>query len=177
MFPEQSLVDAAVLVPVYRNPAGEVRIVLVRRTDGGAHGGQIACPGGKREPEDGSLVDTALREAHEEIGLDPRSVDVLVALPEVVTVTTGFRIAPFLARITPLSAWRLEPHEIAEVFDIPVAELARPESRGESMEHYPEWDEPRKIEFFHLGPHRLWGATFRILEPIVPRLLRGDWSV
>jgi 8-oxo-dGTP pyrophosphatase MutT (NUDIX family) len=161
---------------VYRDENDDLRVVLVRRTDFGVHGGQIAFPGGKREPGDESLVHTALREAREEIGLDPRAAEVLVELPEVVTITTGFRIVSYLARVQQ-SPWQREPREVAEVFDVRVADLARPESRGESIERFPDWPMPLRIEFFHVGEHRLWGATYRILEPIVPRLLRGDWSV
>lgn len=177
MAPRPPLVDAAVLVPVYRDDAGDLRIVLLRRTDGGAHGGQIAFPGGKRERDDASLVDTALREATEEIGLDADNVDVLVTLPEVVTITTGYRIVPFLARVRVNGPWKPEPREVAEVFDVRLADLALPQAHGESVEQFPEWPEPRRIEFYHLGEHRLWGATYRILEPIVPRLLRGDWNL
>jgi 8-oxo-dGTP pyrophosphatase MutT (NUDIX family) len=173
----EPLVDAAVLVPLYRDGSGNMRVVLVRRTDGGVHGGQIALPGGKREPGDDSLLDTALREAHEEIGLDPDSVEVLVKLPEVVTMTTRFRIQPYLGRITPSQSWTREPREIAEIIDVCVADLARPSARGASMEKFPSWPEARRIEFFHLGPHRLWGATFRILEPLIPRLMNGDWKI
>jgi 8-oxo-dGTP pyrophosphatase MutT (NUDIX family) len=171
------IVDAAVLVPLYRDADGGLRIVLVRRTEGGAHGGQIALPGGKRAPEDESLVATALREAHEEIGLVPASVEVLVQLPSVVTMTTRFRIQPFLGRIVPQATWTLDEREIAEVMDVAVGDLARPDARGSSMERFPTWKESRRIEFFQLGPHRLWGATFRILEPIVPRLMEGDWDL
>lgn len=171
------LVDAAVLVPVYRDADGDVRVVLVRRTDHGAHGGQIAFPGGKREPGDTSLVHTALREAHEEIGLNPKAAEVLVELPEVVTITTGFRIVAYLARIVPSESWQLEPREVAEVFDVRVADLTRPGARGESLEQFPEWPNPLRIEYFLIGEHRLWGATYRILEPIVPNLLRGDWGI
>jgi len=171
------LVDAAVLVPVYRDENGELRVVLVRRTDHGAHGGQIAFPGGKREPQDTSLVHTALREAQEGIGLDPREAEVLVELPEVVTITTGFRIVAYLARIVPAQPWVINEREVAELFDVRIADLARPEARGESIERFPEWPAPLRIEFFHVEGHRLWGATYRILEPIIPKLLDGDWGI
>ena len=88
--------EAAVLVPVYRRQDGELMVVLVRRAQGGAHGGQLALPGGQREPGDADLAATALREANEELGLAANQVELLAALPVVETQTTGFRVAPFL---------------------------------------------------------------------------------
>jgi 8-oxo-dGTP pyrophosphatase MutT (NUDIX family) len=89
--------EAAVLVPVYRRQDGELMVVLIRRPQGGAHGGQLALPGGQRDPTDADLAATALREANEELGLTADHVELLAALPVVETSTTGFRIAPFLA--------------------------------------------------------------------------------
>jgi len=169
------LVDAAVLVPVFRDGQGDLRLVLVRRTEGGVHGGQLALPGGRQAPGDAAPLDTALREAREEIGLPPESVQVLATLPVVETRTTGYRIAPFLGRIVRPPAWRLAPTEIAEVFEARVADLARPEARGEGLEQYLGWPSLERIEFFRVGPHRLWGASFRILRPLLPRLLAGEW--
>src|SRR5215469_16824532 len=87
------MVDSAVLAPIYRDPRGDLRLVFIRRSPYGVHGGQIAFPGGRREPEDADLLATALREAEEEVGLDPAQVDVLTELPIVETVATGFRVA------------------------------------------------------------------------------------
>ena len=98
--------EAAVLVPVYRRPDGELVVVLVRRARGGVHGGQLALPGGQRDPGDVDLAATALREAEEEIGLAGDRVELLAALPVVETQTTGFRIAPFLARLVVPTPWR-----------------------------------------------------------------------
>jgi 8-oxo-dGTP pyrophosphatase MutT (NUDIX family) len=86
--------EAAVLVPVYRRQDGELVVVLVRRAQGGVHSGQLALPGGQRDPSDADLAATALREADEEIGLAADRVELLAALPVVETRTTGFRIAP-----------------------------------------------------------------------------------
>src|SRR5262249_59516288 len=97
----KELVDAAVLVPVFRDPAGDVRVVLILRAEGGVHGGQIAFPGGRSDPGDASPLETALREAEEEIGLTRDRVHVLDTLPVFETMSTGFRVAPFLARIQP----------------------------------------------------------------------------
>jgi 8-oxo-dGTP pyrophosphatase MutT (NUDIX family) len=63
------MIDAAVLIPVYRSQDGELHIVMILRNPGGVHGGQIAFPGGKHDPEDETMLDTALREVREELGL------------------------------------------------------------------------------------------------------------
>lgn len=172
-----SRIESAVLVPVFRRDDGLLRVVVVRRGEGGLHGGQLGFPGGRREPGDGSLRDTALREANEETGIAVASVRILAALPVIDTLTTGFLIHPFLARIEPPRRWRRQAGEIAEIIELNVADLARPERRGEELAEFPAWSGPQRIAFFKVGPHKLWGASFRILEPLVPRLLAGEWDV
>ena len=169
--------EAAVLVPVYRRPDGELMVVLVRRTRGGAHGGQLALPGGQRDPSDTDLAATALREANEELGLVSDRVKLLAALPVVQTQTSGFRIAPFLARVTVLAPWRPQEREVAEVVELPVAELARPEVRAEQVRAFPTWPGPRRVRLWRVGRHEVWGVTYRILEPLIPRLLGGEWPL
>jgi 8-oxo-dGTP pyrophosphatase MutT (NUDIX family) len=169
--------EAAVLVPVYRAQDGELVVVLVRRAQGGAHGGHLALPGGQRDPSDADLAATALREANEELGLASGQVELLAALAVVETQTTGFRIAPFLARVTVLVPWRPQEGEIAEVVELPVAELARPEVRAEEVRAFPTWPAPRRIRLWRVGGHEVWGVTYRILEPLVPRLLAGEWRL
>jgi 8-oxo-dGTP pyrophosphatase MutT (NUDIX family) len=169
--------EAAVLVPVYRRQDGQLMMVLVRRAQGGAHGGQLALPGGQRDPADADLAATALREANEELGLAPDQVELLAALPVVETRTTGFRIAPFLARLTGPAPWRLQEREIAEVVEVSVTELARPEVCAEEVREFPTWPAPRRVRLWRVAGHEVWGVTYRILEPLVPRLLAGEWPL
>ena len=164
---------------------GELVVMLVRRAQGGAHGGQLALPGGQRDPGDADLAATALREASEELGLASGQVELLAALPVVETQTTGFRIAPFLARETVLAPWRPQEGEVAAVVEVAVAavvevavaDLARPEARAEEVRDFPTWPAPRRVRLWRVGGHEVWGVTYRILEPLVPRLLAGEWPL
>lgn len=169
--------DAAVLVPVHRLHDGDLEIIAVRRSDWGVHGGQLAFPGGKRARGDRSLWDTALREAREEIGLAPESVDLVSELPVEETSTTGFRVTPFLGRIQRPTTWVIDKREIAEVLSIRLSHLIRPESHGEEYREWIEWSEPRFVSFYWIGPYKLWGASYRILNPLVQRLASGELSV
>ena len=168
-------VDSAVLAPLYRDPEGRLRLVFIRRSPHGLHGGQIAFPGGRREPEDPSLLATALREAEEEVGLDPTRVDVLTELPVIETMATGFRVAPFLGRLqgTP-PTWRRQETEIDEILEVAVEELTRPEAHAVEYWQLPGWPERREIPFYWIGPYKLWGATYRIFGEIREYLATHD---
>lgn len=169
------LTEAAVLVPVYRGDDGVARIVLVRRSEGVIHGGQLAFPGGKYDNGDRALLNTALREAEEEIGISVEAVKVLEQLPAVETRTTGFRITPFLALIRPPDEWKRAEDEIAEVLEIPLGEFAKRDAHGKVEEGFPGSD-PEQVPFYRIGQYRLWGATYRILHPLLPRLFAGVWE-
>ncbi|MFI5371037.1 MAG: NUDIX hydrolase [Candidatus Eisenbacteria bacterium] len=172
---DPGLRDAAVLVPVFRDRSGESVLVLIRRTEGGIHGGQLAFPGGQRAASDASLYDTALRETEEEIGLAPQAVTRLAELPVLHTRVSGFRVQPYLASISRPARWQPHPAEIAEVLEWPIASFARPGAHDSSMERFDGWPEPMRIPFYHVGPYRLWGVSYRILHPLLPRLLAGEF--
>jgi 8-oxo-dGTP pyrophosphatase MutT (NUDIX family) len=171
------LQNSAVLVPVFRDRDGRLRLLLVRRTDHGIHGGQLAFPGGKRSDTDPSLLHTALRETREEVGIAEDSVEVLSELPMVETASTGFRIYPFLARIQAQDEWQYEEREVAEVIEVTVEHLANPDVHGESMEKFPQYPGPILVRYYEVGTHRLWGASYRIVTPLIPRLLAEEWAI
>jgi len=171
------MIDAAVLIPVYRSGDGELHIVMILRNPGGVHGGQVAFPGGKHDPEDETMLDTALREVREELGLVVERSDVLAELPMQQTRTTGYRVFPYLARIRVPSQWQIAEREIAQIFDVKVADLTRPDARDKMIERFPTWQRAEQVSFYRLGAHRLWGLSYRILQPVIPRLVAGEWDV
>ncbi|MEZ4524182.1 MAG: CoA pyrophosphatase [Thermomicrobiales bacterium] len=170
-------IQAAVLVPVYRDIEGALRLVLIVRAPGGPHGSQIAFPGGVREPHDETLQETALREAHEEIGLRPGNVEVITRLEEIDTISTGFVISPFLGRIERPATWTPQPSEVADILEVRIDDLLAPGIHDSRMAQFERWPEPRQISFYRLGPHELWGATYRIVQPLLPRLASGEWGI
>jgi 8-oxo-dGTP pyrophosphatase MutT (NUDIX family) len=173
-----AIVDSAVLAPVYRDPRGRLRLVFIRRGPHGIHGGQIGFPGGRREPGDPDLLATALREAHEEVGLEPDDVEVLTTLPVIATTSTGFRVAPYLGRLRgPPPVWKRQETEVEEILEVPIDDLLQPGAHAVEEWQLPGWPEPRPIPFYWLGPHKLWGATYRIVEPLLPRLAAGEWDI
>lgn len=169
--------QAAVLVPVFRDPAHGLRLVVIRRVDAGIHAGQISFPGGKHEPSDGSLADTAIRETVEEIGVAPGDVEILEPLPLVRTLSSRFDIHPFLGRIRPPDTWRPQEREVAEVIEIGIAELARPDTRGLESVHPPTVAAAITVPCFRVGDALIWGATYRILDPLVARLAGSEWNL
>ena len=155
------------MAPIYRDPQDHLRLVFIRRSPHGIHGGQIAFPGGRREPDDADLLATALREAQEEVGLDPASVHVLAELPVIATTTTGYRIKPFLGRLDGAPpTWRRQEEEIEEIIEVRVDELFDPTRHAVEMWQLPGWARPRRIPFYWIGEYKLWGATYRIAESI-----------
>ncbi|WP_425050996.1 CoA pyrophosphatase [Psychromarinibacter sp. S121] len=158
---------AGVLVPVIAGPNGAEVILTKRSSALKHHPGQIAFPGGKVDPGDDGPVGAALREAHEEIGLDPANVEVLGTLPPHETVTS-FRVTPVLARIRDEFTEIPEPGEVEEVFRVPFAHVTDP-SRFQIQSR--RW-QGRSRSYFVVpyGPYYIWGATARMLRVLAERL-------
>jgi len=165
-----------VLAPVYRDVAGALRIVLIVRTDRVHHGGQLAFPGGRVDDEDESLVATALREAEEEIGLDPSCVSVVAELSPVRSGPTNMEVFAFLGRIPDGVEWRPNREEVVEVLTPTVAELWDPAIRRDHLFTSALWPEGLLVDGIPVGDRVLWGMTLRLLDDLVPRLLAGEWE-
>jgi 8-oxo-dGTP pyrophosphatase MutT (NUDIX family) len=173
---KKAITESAVLVPIHYSGEGDCKVILVRRSENGLHGGELAFPGGKRISSDRTLLDTALREVREEIGLKREFVDIVEELPAVETITTGFRIFPFLGRVVPMQRWIPDENEIAEILEVPVTLLVDPGVHGDEIKLLPNFQGPQRIPFFRIGSYKLWGATYRILHPLIPRLMEGEWA-
>lgn len=144
------------------------RLVLTKRASGlRHHPGQIALPGGKVDPGDADEVAAALREAREEIGLDPANVEVLGTLPAHRTVT-GFAMTPVLAMIRGDFVPLPEAGEVEEAFCVPFAHVADPARyRLERRMWRGDW---RSYHVAPFGPYYIWGATARVLLSLARRV-------
>ena len=123
-------IRAAVLIPI-RHVAGVGPVMtMIRRTEGGTHSGQMAFPGGLHDQSvDRSLLETALRESSEEVGLERGHVEVVGALPERRTLSSEYVVSPFVAQIPEPYRFVPEPSEVARVVDAPLADFRDPAKR------------------------------------------------
>ncbi len=165
----KALRPAAVLVPVWLREHGAEVILTKRSSHLKHHPGQIAFPGGKVDAGDAGPQAAALREAQEEIGLDPVRVEVLGALPLHQTVT-GFSITPFIGMIHGEFIPVAEAGEVQEVFSVPLVHLLNLAMFSIQRRRWMgEW---RRYYAVPYGPHYIWGATARILRGLAERVER-----
>ncbi|MBB4955242.1 8-oxo-dGTP pyrophosphatase MutT (NUDIX family) [Agrobacterium vitis] len=167
---DMRLKDAAVLVSVVRD-ADTPRVILTRRTDKlRKHSGQISFPGGGIDEDDTSAEAAAIREAQEEIGLDPRFVETVGRLPHYLAAT-GFRITPILAIVHSGFTLTPNPDEVAEVFDVPLAFLMDPANHQTGSKLFRDGVYRHFYEIPY-GQHHIWGITAGILRTLYERLYR-----
>lgn len=158
---------AGVLVPLIERSEG-LSVLLTKRASGlKHHPGQIAFPGGKVDDTDADVTAAALREAHEEVGLDPAFVTVLGSMPIHETVT-GFAVTPVLGHITTPFSPVVEAGEVEEAFLVPLHHLLRPENYSIQQRLWlGQW---RSFYTVPWGPYYIWGATARMLLALAERV-------
>lgn len=153
---------AAVLAPLYVDDEGDLRLVLTKRPDTmPTHAGHISFPGGGPQADDDGPIGTALREAHEEVGIEPAQVEVLGFLPTIDTVEAALLVVPVVGRILP--PFRLVPseREVQRIHTPRVADLA--DEDGWWSVPWNGW----QVWYFDLDGDTLWGATARMVRKLV----------
>ena len=159
----QELKPASVLVPIVDREEGLTMLLTRRASHLKDHSGQVSFPGGRVAPDDPSPEATALREAREEIGLDPARVEVLGR--------TGFRITPVVGVITPPLQLQRDANEVEEIFEVPLAFLLDPANHQRQSR---EWQgELRWFYAMPYGEHYIWGATAGMLVNLYRYLSQG----
>src|SRR5215207_11244463 len=162
---------AAVLVPILIDDR-EARVVYtVRKEDLADHAGQISFPGGSAESGDGSLMETALREAEEEIDLSPGLVDIIGELEEMYIPPSNFRVSPFVGLLPPEAEMVLAPDEVEEIFTVSLNTLMRPQTFRRMLWRYEGRD--YEVPVFAVegpAPRNIWGATAAMTAALLARL-------
>jgi 8-oxo-dGTP pyrophosphatase MutT (NUDIX family) len=158
--------EAAVLLPIENWSTQPSLVFTERRADLNKHAGEISFPGGRRDPEDLHAKATALREAQEEIALDPKRVEVVGALPPVGTFVTSFRILPYVGLIESGADLRPNPSEVAAILNFDLEALAA----AYEMRRLVRRGVPFRTPTFEMERHLIWGATARILADFLKRL-------
>jgi 8-oxo-dGTP pyrophosphatase MutT (NUDIX family) len=160
--------EAAVLLPLYGWPDEPGLIFTERRADLRRHAGEISFPGGRQDDGDADLAATALREAQEEIALDPAAVELIGALPPASTFVTGYRIQPFVGRVADPGDLDLRPNpsEVETVLTFSL-ELLR---GGYEMRRLVRRGVPIRTPTYEVEGQLIWGATARILGDLLERL-------
>lgn len=159
---------SAVLVLLYEH-GGEPWVVLTRRAAHlRSHAGEVSFPGGRREPGDADLWATALREASEEIGLDPGAVEQVGRLDSFVTVGSRSMVCPFVATVERRPELVPDPAEVERVLHVALAELTNPEAwREEIWSLGPAFGGERTTTFFEMPGDTVWGATAAVLRRLL----------
>jgi 8-oxo-dGTP pyrophosphatase MutT (NUDIX family) len=156
--------NSAVLAVVW-DEGGEARVLLTRRTPWlRSHSGQVAFPGGRVEPGE-TLIEAALRESYEEVGLDPASVTVVGRLSRMRTISSDAGIYPFIGIVAGRPHTIANPDEVGRVFDVAIGELLQ-----DGVFHEEIWgvgEVERPIYFFDVGGETIWGATAKMLYELL----------
>jgi len=159
-------INAAVLVPLYRDQGRLHAVFTKRHNDLRRHPGEISFPGGRYDEGEPDLRATALREANEEIGLPSDAVDIVGALQPTATIATGYAVYPFVGLIAAGRRWKPSAGEVAEVLELPLDTLLMGYARRRLLRR----GVPIRTDTYVVGDHLIWGATARILADLFDRI-------
>jgi len=159
--------QSAVLAPLYEGPDGPTVVLTRRAAHLRNHRGEVSFPGGRQEDHDPDLVATALRETHEEIGLDPAVVDVIGELDHLSTFTSQSKIHPYVGLLErPPEGLVPQASEVDRILHVPLADLLDPEAFHEERWTFPGGVD-RPLFFYEIEGDTIWGATGRMLTQLL----------
>lgn len=161
--------SAAVLIALVESENGEgLQVLLTKRASHlRHHPSQVSFPGGKVEKEDISLIDTALREAYEEIGLSREAITVLGQLPPYQTIS-GFQVTPIIAIVASTPLYQMDKNEVAEIFQVPLQYFITTNDHHVVVAH--RGGKPHNVHFLPYKHHNIWGATAVMLKDLVAHI-------
>jgi 8-oxo-dGTP pyrophosphatase MutT (NUDIX family) len=161
--PPEEAIPSGVLLLLYPNNSQLHSVAILRAEYNGVHSGQVSLPGGKREPSDRDIIETALRESFEETGIDPESVDVLGRLTPLYINRSNYIIFPVVGYTGRRPEFRPDVTEVQEIIEFRIADLLGPEKVIHRSLSFPKGFTFR-VPGFELGPHFMWGATAMIVS-------------
>ena len=165
----EKLTSSAVLIPLFCQE-GQLRILFTKRSGQvNFHKGQVCFPGGTCQQDDASLLDAALREASEEIGLKAEDAEILGELDDAVTLSTGYLISPFVAFIPYPYPFKANRREVEQIFSVPLSVFLE-DKVNFRQDYYPTEDKSGPGYAYEYEGHIIWGATARILTQLIALL-------
>ena len=170
-FPPDPL-PAAVLVPIVEHPGAPTVLLTQRATQLRNHAGQVSFPGGRIEPQDSGPVAAALREAHEEIGLEESCVSVVGVLTDHVVIS-GFRVTPVVAMVRPGFKLLLDAQEVADTFEVPLSFVLDPRNHRPRVHRFRAADTEARMFDIPYGNRNIWGATAGMLVTLYRLCIEG----
>ena len=164
--------SSAVLSLFYPKKNQAHLLLIVRSTYPGVHSSQIAFPGGKKEIEDKTLVDTALREANEEVGVDPKKIEIIKQWSDLYIPPSNFMVSPFMGISKELPEFSLQTDEVSGIIELPVEDLLK-DDLIKKVKMTTSYANDIEVPAFVINEHIVWGATAMILSEIKETLIHA----